>query len=120
MTSGGRHPDPRAMARMKQAFDRVIAQGRDIEAELGPRRPGVPEVVALAEAARNDDELCAVAILFIEPLLDETGAEVIDDMESAMRSSAPLRRAYSCADHELPDDLRLRLAGLLTAEDQIP
>lgn len=103
---------------MEAAFDRVIAL--DSGADVGDRPLGVTEVVSLAELAGNDDELCAVAILYLEPLLDEQGAEVIGEMESAMRSSAPLRRAYSCADRQLPEEPRRRLDRLLPTDDETP
>lgn len=117
MNVGRRYPDPETMARVKAAHDRIAALGTAREADVGPL--GVAEITCLAESANGDDELCAVAIQYIEQLLDEHGTEVIEEMESAMRTSAPLRRAYTCADHELPDDLRWRLDALVGPEDKI-
>jgi hypothetical protein len=43
---------------------------------------------------------------------------IVDEMESAMRSSPALRRAYAYAEHQLPQDLKRRLDDLLTEDDR--
>jgi hypothetical protein len=107
------------MELMKAVLQQVRAMGPDdIEAlEWDPARD-VAHAVSLAESASTDSDLRAVATLWIEPLLDERGEEIIDEMESAMRSSSALRRAYAYAEHQLPDDLQRRLDDLLTEDDR--
>jgi hypothetical protein len=113
------HPGPDEMELMQVALQRVRAMTpEDIEASMRNPAREVAQAVSLAEAASTDSDLRAVATLWIEPLLDELGEGIIDEMESAMRSSAALRRAYAYAEHQLPDDLQRRLDDLLTEDDR--
>jgi hypothetical protein len=67
----------------------------------GPAERALDVTLRLAEAAPDDDSVCWIGIVLVEPLLDLHWQLVADTFVKAAHRSAPLRMALSCASFQL-------------------
>jgi hypothetical protein len=76
-------------------------------------------IVSLVRSAPDDDHLCAIGVILIDPLLDLYWSQIGDQFELAMRNEADLRKAFSCTMLDIPEDLHARLHELVGSSEDI-
>jgi hypothetical protein len=103
--------------RMADVFREYADDARAIT-EAAPSR-AVSLAVEVCEGAPDDEHLLAIAVVILDPLLDQRWDLVGAEFESAMRESAALRRAWSGAMPDIPQDAIDRLDGLLAPGEDI-
>jgi hypothetical protein len=91
-------------ARAAWSSDDEVAASADREAWLpyanrvisGAPADGLAIVVAFCDAAPDDDSLCWVGVVLLEPLLDRHAKTIISEFETQARRRPALRKALSC------------------------
>ena len=86
--------------------------------ERGPAE-AIGRLVTLCERAPDVDHLGVLAVAVLDALLDEHWAEVGPVFEAAMRASSALRRCWSCAMADIPQNAIDRLDALLMPGEDI-
>ena len=84
-----------------------------IDAAHGPIAEVLIQIIDACEAAEDADQLCWIGTLVIEVFLDLRGPDAWAAFEDAMRSSAELRKAYTCSDHSIPAEVTRRFDALV-------
>ena len=111
------HAGPGILYRMDDVFREYADDARAIT-EAAPSR-AVALTVEVCERATDDEHLLAIAVVILDPLLDQRWEEVGAEFESAMRESAALRKAWSGAMPDIPQDAIDRLDALLAPGEDI-
>ena len=76
-------------------------------------------IEACDAAADDDDELCNIAVVLIDGLLDQYWHRIGDRFQLEMAAHQPLRKAYSCTMTDIPNSLRNRLDALVGPDEDI-
>jgi hypothetical protein len=102
----------------KRGLEDAIRRYRHIDPVQGDPSETLRLVVEASENA-DKDELCWIAVVLIDPLLDTHWQVVADEFNAAMRQSRKLRMAYSCTMTDIPHELSSRLAALVKPDEDI-
>src|SRR5258707_1918171 len=102
---------------MDDMFREYAVEARTIT-EAAPSR-AVALTVEVCERATDDEHLLAIAVVILDPLLDQRWEIVGAEFESAMRESAALRKAWSGTMPDIPQDAIDRLDALLASGEDI-
>jgi hypothetical protein len=84
-----------------------------------PRKTLQLIVQACEEPDLGDDSLLWAAVFLVDPLLDCHWSVIGDEFEAAMRISRPLRKAWSGAMVDIPQEMIDRLDDLLAPDENI-
>jgi hypothetical protein len=87
----------------------------------GPPMDALDLVLRICDRAPDDDVLCWVGTVFVEPLLNSHWKVISDRFENVARKRRSLRVAYSCTLTHLPRQARPweeRMRQLMSPDDQ--
>jgi hypothetical protein len=76
-------------------------------------------VIRLADEAPDDDHLCALGVVLLDPLLDLHWSAISSRFEAAMMSNRNLRKAFTCSWNDIPKQDADTLWGLVEQDEDI-